>query len=246
MTKEQSEMRSLTLVSGHRHLLASAILLSAVACADAEQVEDDTDTTYLTSDAGSTSGTTDSDAASTGSTSTSTVSDAGTVNDASSSTTADAGSASTDAGGTGTGSGSGPTSCTVSCTTSNSSSQYSGTYGYGAWIQNSAGKAVALFEAHSKSPHITLRYYNTAASGVTDTDVVTGASIKGSIDHTYSWNITGTDGQRLANGDYTLVFEMLTTSGDSTVKVPFTLGSTSVSATGADTSTVKSAKIVCQ
>jgi hypothetical protein len=245
MTKEQCEMRSITLVSSRGRFLASALLLGAVACADAEQGDDGVGTTYLSSDAGNTSATTGSDAASGGSTNTGTAPDAGAASDAGS-TIADAGSTSADAGGTGTGAGSGPTSCTISCTTSNSSSQYSGTYGYGAWIQNSAGKAVALFEVHSKSPHVTLRSYATAASGVTDTDVITGASIKGNIDHTYTWNITGTDGQRVANGDYTLVFEMLTTSGDATVKVPFALPSGSINASSADTTTVKSATIVCK
>jgi hypothetical protein len=145
-----------------------------------------------------------------------------------------------------TGTGSGPTSCTIDATTSTSSTRYSGTYAVAVWIQDASNKAVKAFEAHSENRHATLRAYPSATNGVSGLDAVTGATVSGTINHHYTWDLKGPGGARVADGSYKLAVEVHSTTQNGTVYAPFTLGAAPVDASGTPSSDVKSIRIVCQ
>jgi len=227
-----------------RRLVAAALSVAAAACAPEDS---STDPTY-TVDGGSSTGTVP-DAGQTApgvdagflpgtDASTPTITDAGapTITDAGAPTITDAGAPT----------GTGPKSCTVDATTQHTSLQYGGSYACALWIANSAGKAVKAFEAHSESRHATLSGYPRAVASVSGLDAITGATVRGTINHHYTWDLKGPDGARVADGSYKLMVEIHSTSQNGTVNAPFTLGSAPVDASAADTNEIKSVHITCQ
>jgi hypothetical protein len=240
--------------------LSCLAALALAACGDSATTED----TWFTSDAGSaatntsvdgsvvgttTNGSTDAAITNTGTgtgTGTTTGSDAGTGT----TTGSDAGTGTTtgsDAG-TGTSTGTGPTSCTIDATTSTSatgSRSYNGTYAVALWIQDASSKAAKAFEAHSGGK-ANLSVYPRVISGVSGLDAVTGATVSGTINHHYTWDLKGPNGSRVPDGSYKFGIEVHSTTQNGAVYATFTVGSASVDATATSSSDVKSARIVCQ
>jgi hypothetical protein len=141
-------------------------------------------------------------------------------------------------------------SCTVTATTAaqRSGIQYD-MYGCALWIQDSAGKLVrrfALYYTSGKS-YTRLNSYNTAVSGVSPLDGVTGASITGARTHNFTWNVKNGAGAVVPDGSYKLVIENHGNAGDRTLSVPFTkAGASAVNATVADAQGVSGARITCK
>jgi len=86
------------------------------------------------------------------------------------------------------------------------SSKYSPKHVLATWIETDAGVFVKTLKLNAEGRKEYLYTWNTRSSGNT-TDATTGATLSNHTSHNLSWDITGTDGILVPDGNYKIITE---------------------------------------
>jgi hypothetical protein len=138
-------------------------------------------------------------------------------------------------------------SCSITASTDASDTLfYAGKYGCAVWIGNASNKLVKTFFLATRiASRSGVATFQRQASGMT-IDVVAGATLNSPKQHQYTWNLKDAKGASVPAGKYTLNVETHSSSGDTTVSVPFDTSSGMVNAMGSPSGGIRSATIKCQ